>query len=114
MFSSANNEVFISEGGRIFRIVGLALPFITYQIIAGSIYQAFGYPKRALFISLSRQFLFFIPLAFLLTSIFGLNGLWYTFFIADFLSGIIGIFMLLYEVKILEKNAHEQPPLETV
>lgn len=113
VFSSANNELFINEGGRIFRIIGLALPFITYQIIAGSIYQAFGYPKRALLISLSRQFLFFIPLAFILTNIFGLDGLWYTFFIADTLSGIIGIFMLLYEVKVLGKNVQEQMELET-
>lgn len=114
VFSSANNEFFISEGGRIFRIVGLALPLITYQIIAGSIYQAFGYPKRALFISLSRQFLFFIPLAFLLTNIFGLNGLWYTFFIADFLSGLIGIFMLVYEVRVLGRRALEQPSIEAI
>lgn len=107
VFSSANNEMFINEGGRIFRIVALALPFITYQVIAGAIYQAFGYPKRALFISLSRQFLFFIPLAFILTNIFGLDGLWYTFFIADILSGIIGIVMLVYEIRILGKRVLE-------
>ena len=114
VFSSANNEIFINEGGRIFRTVGLALPFITFQVIAGSIYQAFGYPKRALLISLFRQFLFFIPLAFILTSIFGLNGLWYTFFISDGLSGIIGIFMLVYEVRVLGKYAHNQKELEDI
>lgn len=99
VFSSTNNALFINEGGRIFRIVTLGLPFIAFQIIAGSVYQAFGFPKRALFISLSRQFIFFIPLAFVLTSFFDLNGLWYTFFIADIISGIIGIYMIRHELK---------------
>ena len=114
IFSSTDNAVFINEGGRIFRIVGLALPMITYQVVAGSVYQAFGYPKRALLIGLSRQFLFFIPLAFILTNIYGLDGLWYTFFIADVLSGIIAIFMLIYEIKVLGKYAQKETEYQVV
>lgn len=104
VYSPTNDIFYLETGSTIFRIVGAGLIFISFQIVAGAVYQAFGYAKRALFISLSRQFVFFIPLAFILTYFFDLNGLWYTFAIADILSGIIGIFMLLYELKILKQD----------
>lgn len=107
VFSDDNSALFINEGGRIFRLIALGVPVITYQILAGSIYQAFGYPKRAMLISLSRQFLLFIPIAFVLTRLFLLDGLWYTFFAADVLSGILGLAMLIYEVKVLKRKANE-------
>lgn len=103
VFSKNNDQEFIQLGSRIFRIVALGLPLVSFQIIAGAIYQAFGYAKRALLISLSRQFILFIPIAFILTYFFQLDGLWYTFFVADILSGIFSIFMLIYEIKVLEK-----------
>jgi putative MATE family efflux protein len=106
VFSSDNNQLFIENGARMFRIISLAFGIVSFQIISGALYQAFGYAKRALFISLSRQFLFFIPISFILTSIFGLDGLWFTFAVADLLSGIIGLGMLLYEVKVLKRNAN--------
>lgn len=103
VFSESNDVFFIETGSRIFRIVSLGLVFITFQVLAGAVYQAFGYAKRALLISLSRQFIFFIPLAFILTYFFKLDGIWYTFFVADILSGIISIFLLVYEVRVLQK-----------
>ena len=53
--------------------------------------------------SLSRQFIFFLPISFILTRIYGLDGLWYTFVVADVASGLLGLAMLLYEVKVLKK-----------
>jgi len=107
VFSESNDQFFIETGAQIFRIVGMGLIFISFQIIAGSTYQAFGYAKRALFISLSRQFVLFIPFAFILTNLFGLDGLWYTFFLADFISGIIGAIMLYKEVNVLRNSSLE-------
>jgi putative MATE family efflux protein len=109
VFSSSDDVFFIETGARIFRIVSLGLIFISFQVIAGAIYQSFGYAKRALFISLSRQLILFIPLSLILTAIFGLNGLWYTYFVADILSGIIGLIMVIFEVRVLRtyKNGQE-------
>ena len=103
LFSSSNDPVFMENGARMFRMISLGFILISFQIIAGSIYQSFGFAKRALFISLSRQFIFFIPVVFLFTRLLGLDGLWYTFVFADILSGTIGIVMLVYEVRVLKK-----------
>jgi putative MATE family efflux protein len=103
-FDPTNDPVFIETGTRLFRLVGLGLIFVSFQIIAGSIYQSFGYAKRALFISLSRQIIFFIPIAFILIQFYGIDGLWYTFALADTLSGIIGLMMLIHEIRDLQKR----------
>ncbi len=102
-FSNTDNIFFIETGAAIFRIITIGMVLTSYQIIAGSIYQSFGYAVRAFLISLSRQFILFIPFAFILTSLLGLTGLWYTFAISDILSGILGLVMVLYEIKVLQK-----------
>lgn len=107
IFSTDNDPVFIETGAWMFRIITGGLFLISFQIISGSIYQAFGYAKRALFISLSRQFIFFIPVSIVLTQLFQLDGLWFTFLVADILSGIVGLVMLVYEVKVLQVEAEE-------
>ena len=104
VFSNTNDVFFIEKGTEIFRIIGAGLFLVSFQIITGATYQAFGYAKRALFISLSRQFIYFLPISFILTYFFQLDGLWYTFALADILSGILGISMLIYEVRILRSN----------
>ena len=102
IFSKTDNIQFIQTGSSIFRIVSLGFVFIALQILAASIYQAFGYAKRAILISLSRQFIFFLPIAFILVNVYELDGLWYTFAIADALSGTAGLLMLRYELKVLK------------
>ena len=99
VFSASNNTEFIETGGQIFRIVTAGIIMITFQIIAGSVYQSFGYPKRALFISLSRQLIFFVPFALIFTQLFGITGLWLTYFASDICSGVVGIFMIRHELK---------------
>ena len=104
VFSSDNDPVFINEGARIFRLIAIGFIPVTFQVISGSVYQAFGYAWRALFISLSRQFILFVPILFILTPIFKLDGLWYTFGAADIISGLIGLTMLIYEVRALRQE----------
>ena len=102
LFSKENDAFFIEYGAQTFRIISYGMLIISFQIILGSIYQSFGYPRKAMFISLSRQFIFFIPLVAILTYFFQLDGLWYTFIAADVLSGIISIFLLRHELKVLK------------
>ncbi len=108
IFSKSNDPFIINEGTHVFRLVGLGLWSISFQIIIGSVYQAFGYARRAMFVSLLRQFILFIPIWAILTPLFGLEGLWYTFFIADIISAIIGFFMLVHELRDLKGKVELQ------
>jgi putative MATE family efflux protein len=104
IFTPENNDLFISEGAYAFRIVALGFSFITYQVILSSGYQAMGYPVRAFIVALSRRFILFIPIAYLLTYLFGVNGIWWTFFAADIVTGSLSFLVYKYEMKDLRKK----------
>ncbi|QMS85476.1 MATE family efflux transporter [Candidatus Xianfuyuplasma coldseepsis] len=110
-FSKENLPFFIDNGARIFRIISIGFVVIGFQILLGSLYQSLGYPIRAMLVALSRQFLLFVPIALILTSIFDLNGLWYTFASADLIAGVLSLFAIIYELRVIYKKHQELPSL---
>ena len=108
IFSEAGNTFFIETGSTAFRVVSYGFLLVGFQIIASAIFQAFGFPIRAMIATISRQILFFIPLAYLLTYLVGLKGIWFAFASADLLSGLISIGLLFYEMKAMTKLSLDQ------
>lgn len=82
-------------------IVFLATPIITMQLIGSAYFQAAGKAMPALFLTLLKQGIFLIPLAYILPKYYGVIGVWWAFPIADILSTIITLIVLKREV---EKN----------
>jgi len=101
LFSSDAN--LINEGIHILRIVAVFLPFIGVQILGGALFQSIGKTAPALILTISRQVLFLIPLAFLLPLIFGLNGVWLSVPVSDFLSIVVTVIWIFKEIKIFNK-----------
>jgi len=99
---ATNVEEFIQMGGHAFRIVAIGFSFITYQVILSSGYQAMGYPLKAFIVALSRRFIIFIPIAFLLTNYFGVEGIWWTFVVADVVTGSLSYIVYRLEMKELK------------
>ncbi len=95
---------FIEDGAMAFRIVSLGFIFITFQVILSSTYQAMGYPLRAFIVAVSRRFVFFLPFAFLLTWLVGINGIWWTFFVADLITGLGSYIVYRLEMKELKQR----------
>ena len=81
------------------RILVLMLPLIGYQVIAAGMYQSMGKATKAFILSIMRQILFLIPLVLILPLFFGLDGIWYTFPLADLLAGIVTAIILYKEIK---------------
>ncbi|MFW5892938.1 MAG: MATE family efflux transporter [Bacillota bacterium] len=104
LFAKDSDPVFIAEGARAFRIVSLGFVLITFQVILSSVYQAMGYPVRAFFVALSRRFIVFIPAAFVLTYLIGSEGIWWAFFVADFVTGTLSFLVYIYEMRDLKKK----------
>lgn len=74
----------------------------------GIFFQAIGKPVKALFCSLSRQFLFFLPAIFITRSIAGLEGLLFAGPIADVCAFLVAFSLGLYEVRQLKQlSLHE-------
>ncbi|MEM6964793.1 MAG: MATE family efflux transporter [Bacteroidota bacterium] len=74
--------------------VFLATPTLVIQLIGSAYYQAIGKALPALFLSLLKQGIFLIPLILILPRYFGLNGVWYSFPIADVGTAFINFLFL--------------------
>lgn len=92
MFTSDESLISIANEGM--KIVVLVSPFIGFQIVVGNFFQSIGMAKKSIFMSLSRQLLFLIPMLLILPGIYGTKGVWMSIPCADALSVIIAAIML--------------------
>ena len=96
------DAVLIQTGIMPLRLMYIALPFATYSVVASMYFMGIGKVAPAVVISLSRQTLILIPVLLLLSSIFGLNGVWIAFPIADLLSIVIAAIWMKNEFRQVE------------
>ncbi len=76
-----------AAGAGAMKIVVLILPFIGFQLVGTTVFQALGKPVPAFVLSLARQILFLLPpLVLILPRFYGLDGVWAAFPISDFLA----------------------------
>ena len=79
--------------------VFLMSPLIAVQMVGSGYFQAIGKALPALLLTMTKQGFFLIPLVLLLPKIYGLNGIWYSFPIADLLSALVTWLFLQKEMK---------------
>nr|WP_277998948.1 MATE family efflux transporter [Moorella sulfitireducens] len=72
---------------------------IGFQIVCAHYFQAVGKATQSAMLSLSRQFLFFIPLLLILPSYWGIDGVWRSAPIADGLSAVVTAVFIFREMK---------------
>lgn len=95
-----------------FRVFLMLTIFNGIQISSGIFFQAIGKSLKSAFLSLSRQILFFIPAALILSSIYGVIGVLYAGPIADGLAFIIAVILLKLEAKKLQDVKEETKTIE--
>lgn len=93
------SEEYYTFATNYFRIF-LFVTFLNFlQPITSNFFTAIGKPKRGIFLSLTRQIIFLLPLLIIFPLIVGINGIMYAGPIADLLAAIVGIIMIVYEFK---------------
>jgi len=97
----------IAMGKDAMRMLVIGLPLVGYQNIGTSLFQAIGKAKPAVFLALSRQVLFLIPMVIILSRTFGLMGVWVSFPCADLVSYVVTLVMVHHEMRRLTRK-HEQ------
>jgi Na+-driven multidrug efflux pump len=108
IFTSDEELINIASEG--LRIVVLFFPIVGFQIVSGTFFQSIGKVKRAIFLSLTRQVLFMIPLLLIFPNIFGTKGVWWSIAMADFSSSIVALILLIGQIRLLLKDKTEQKP----
>jgi len=89
------------------KIVILMLPLVGFQMIGGGYFQAIGKAKESLFLALLRQIIILVPLIIVLPLIFNLDGILYSFPIADLLATIITYKMIIPVLKHVDSHEHQ-------
>lgn len=90
------------------KLVLMMLPVLGFQVISSQYFQAVGKAKYAIFLSMSRQVIFLIPLILIMPNLFGLMGVWVATPLADLGAVLItGAFLLkeLSKLKLQHGNS---------
>ena len=89
-----NDDTLISMAIDGIRINMLVFPIIGFQMVVTNFFQCIGRVKISIFLSLSRQLLFLLPLLLVLPLIWGLNGVWAALPASDTISAIVALVMM--------------------
>lgn len=81
------------------KITTLGFWMVGFQIVATNFFQSLGMAGKAVFLSLTRQILFMIPLLLVLPPQFGLDGVWSCFPISDVVATIVATLMLMWQIR---------------
>lgn len=81
------------------RIICLSYLVSTVGVVLSSLFESLGKGVQSLTISLLRQFLITLPLAYILAGPLGVTGIWITFPIAETTAAIVAVILLLRLLK---------------
>lgn len=94
-----NDEELLKEAAHALRVMNLVVPIIGFQMITIGFFQSIGKAGISIFLSLTRQLLFLVPLLLILPNFFGLEGIWYSIPIADGTAAITAAIVLIYHMR---------------
>ena len=104
-------RAFVSDASLVdFTAHALKLAMVTFwmvgmQIIATTYFQSIGKIGLSIFLSLTRQVLFFVPLLIILPRRWGLDGIWSAFFSSDICSTTVTVILMFYAFRNLRRRA---------
>ena len=89
------------------RLMNCMFPIIGFQIISTNLFQCLGMVRKSVFLSLSRQLIFLLPILYLLPLGIGIEGVWLSYPASDLLSFTITLILivrLLRQLESIENN----------
>jgi len=98
------------------RVVSIFWPVIGMQIVSSAFFQSIGSPAKSIFLSLTRQLIFLIPLVLTLPRILPnflsgaapIDGVWYSLPAADGVAALISAVMLVAQIRKLRQKSAER------
>lgn len=103
MMFGKGSDAYYEFGVKFFRTFLFFTWINCLQPITSTFFTSIGKSIKGVFLSLTRQIIFFVPILLILPMIFGINGILYTGPIADVLSAVVAVSMAVYEFKIMKK-----------
>ena len=81
------------------RIVVLVFPIVGLQMVVSNYFQSIGKPGKSIILSMSRQVLVLIPSLLILPNFFGVEGVWWSMPLSDFIATMLAVVMIAIEIR---------------
>ena len=93
------------------RIICSSMLIIGFQMVTGNLFTSIGKAGKAIFLSLTRQVLYLIPLVLWMPTLFAepIDGVWWAIPTSDTLSAITAVIVLLLSRRALEPATDTNP-----
>lgn len=85
-------------------IIMMMFPLIGSQMVITNFFQCIGKVKISIFLSLSRQLLFLLPLLSILPNFYGINGVWASMPTSDFIAVVVAVTIMLVFLRQFKKE----------
>lgn len=89
----------IEQSAHGLRIVVMFFPIVGMQMVVSSFFQSIGQPGKSIFLSLTRQLLFLLPLVAVMPRVWGLEGVWYSMPVSDLIASLVALAMILFTLR---------------
>ena len=109
LFTSDPTLIELSTKGM--RVMNSAIFVVGFGMVSGNMFQCLGMVGKSIFLSLSRQLLFLVPMIYLLPLWLQEKGVWISFPLSDLVSTIIAFFMIRDLMKKLGALKDGEDPL---
>lgn len=91
VFNSGKNHKLQQIAVTGLRLYFTAVPFVGFNIILSAYYTSTEKALPAQILSLSRGFFIILPMAFLLSFLWGMTGVWFSYLITESIVTVVGI-----------------------
>lgn len=99
-----NDPALLALAVRGLRIGYSGVLFASVSIIASHTFQAIGKPKKGIFLTLSRHFLFILVPLYFLPPLLGTDGVWLAIPLSDLGGGLLGAWFLKREFALMRRD----------
>lgn len=106
-----HDHALIAQSVTPMRIICCSMLVVGFQMVAGNLFTSIGMAGKAIFLSLTRQVLYLIPLTLLMPLLFTndpLPGVWWSMPVSDTLSAITAAIMLWIQIRKFKVLIQEQ------
>lgn len=94
-----HDEEMIKIARNAYHIYFIIYPVVGAQIVIQNYFQSIGKPKWSIFLSLTRQLLYLVPLLYFLPPRLGVDGVWYSMVGSDGLAFLTAIIVLYFSTR---------------
>ena len=102
-FFGKGSENYYEFGVKYFRLFMMLIWFNCLQPITSTFFTSIGKSFKGMFLSLTRQIIFYMPFLIILPIFLGIDGILFSGAIADLMAGITAILMVRAEFRTMDK-----------